>query len=113
MTKINKHSRKTAHKIPLQESDSLMLALEPRILFDAAAVLTMADEFQDDQSTTPVEDIMPVMEDSQTDSSSDDLLQATAELNNVPRQELVFIDPAVYNHDSIIADIRAQSSDEY
>ncbi|RKZ45524.1 MAG: hypothetical protein DRQ41_00005, partial [Gammaproteobacteria bacterium] len=112
MTKINKHSRKTAHKIPLQESDSLMLALEPRILFDAAAVLTMADEFQDDQSTTPVEDIMPVMEDSQTDSSSDDLLQATAELNNVPRQELVFIDPAVYNHDSIIADIRAQSSDE-
>ncbi|MCK5524048.1 MAG: DUF4347 domain-containing protein, partial [Thiomargarita sp.] len=90
------------------QSDSLMLALEPRILFDAAAVLTMADEFQDNQPSEIAKYVTPVIEETQ----SDDLLQAAIDLNTPSRHELVFIDSIVRDYENIIADIRTQSTTE-
>ena len=102
-------SENVPNRPPYQESDSLMLALEPRILFDAAAALTMVEEFQD-QPPEPAAEITPIVEKSQA-NSSDEILQAAAiELSTPARQELVVVDSAVRNYDSIIADVRNQSS---
>jgi hypothetical protein len=64
-----------------------MLALEPRILFDAAALTVAGEEFQDSQSIEPAVD-MTIVEAPQANNNNE-LLQAAVELGTPISEESV------------------------
>ena len=90
----------------INPSDTLMLALEPRILLDAAGLVTGMEEFDSAQPDDSV-DQSPISEADSTDNTADnneELLQAINELSHT-RQELVFVDAGISDYENLIANL--------
>ncbi|MCK5719925.1 MAG: DUF4347 domain-containing protein, partial [Thiomargarita sp.] len=81
----SKNKKPSIPPIPsnIQTSNSLMIALEPRILFDAAALLTATDEFQDQdaaQLAQSTELVAEMIDSANQIPAENELLQAAIEL---------------------------------
>ncbi len=94
-------------------TSSSLLALEPRIMFDAAAVATMADagaeqvaQEQADAALNP--DNAESTDSTNQQSSEDSLLEALSTVEPPSdRREVVFVDTSVENYQELVAGITA------
>ena len=92
----------------ISPSDTLMLALEPRILLDAAGLVTGMEEFESAPSDSV--DHSPLSEADNIDShANNELLQAVADIST-PRQELVFVDAGITDYKNLIDGISASNN---
>ncbi len=85
-------------------SASDLLALEPRILFDGAAVVTGIEAFSDSGDGVDVA-ALPLGDEASTSTSNDlfDALSQT-EITSTDRSEIVFVDTSVDNYEALLSE---------